>query len=332
MKTANKVYVLKGGPGTGKSSFLKRVAKSISEEGIETHYIHCSSDPHSLDGVYFPKLKCAFVDGTSPHVIDLVYPAAVDSIIYFGEFWDEEKISANKKEIIILNDEVKNHFSKAYKYLSSAKHLLNDTYATAYNYLNLDKLSKYAHNFVNKYLKPLNKKSIITKRFLQGITPEGIISFDSDLSNKSSKTFVIKDLYHLTPILLTEIRDIAASRGLDIDVYYHPMAPETDIDALYFPEYNISVITSVGYYPYDNEYYRCIHMKRFVNTDELKRQKIRLRFNMKAYESLIEEAVKSLKEAKNLHDKLETYYTPYMDFKSIEKLSDIYIEKLKQIK
>ena len=36
-------YVIKGGPGTGKSSFLRRVAKSAESCGRSVKYYYCSS-------------------------------------------------------------------------------------------------------------------------------------------------------------------------------------------------------------------------------------------------------------------------------------------------
>lgn len=64
---ARAVYILKGGPGCGKSSLMRRVAARAEEAGCEVEYIHCSGDPDSLDAVVFPALRTAIVDGTAPH-------------------------------------------------------------------------------------------------------------------------------------------------------------------------------------------------------------------------------------------------------------------------
>lgn len=61
------VYVIKAGPGTGKSTFMKRIAAALTGKDLTIHYITCSSDPASLDGIYVPELGMAVVDGTSPH-------------------------------------------------------------------------------------------------------------------------------------------------------------------------------------------------------------------------------------------------------------------------
>ena len=46
-------YIIKGGPGTGKSSLMKLSASSLKELDKPELYF-CSSDPGSLDAVIFP--------------------------------------------------------------------------------------------------------------------------------------------------------------------------------------------------------------------------------------------------------------------------------------
>lgn len=64
---AAKIYCIKGGPGTGKSSLMKSIAAAAQQKGLDIDRIHCSSDPDSLDGLVIPARRLAFVDGTSPH-------------------------------------------------------------------------------------------------------------------------------------------------------------------------------------------------------------------------------------------------------------------------
>ena len=64
------LIILKGTPGCGKSTFMRRAAAALEERGLESVYIHCSGDPDSLDGVIFPAIGTAIVDGTAPHGMD----------------------------------------------------------------------------------------------------------------------------------------------------------------------------------------------------------------------------------------------------------------------
>ena len=79
-------YFLKGRPGTGKSTFLKRIAAAAQENGFDVEFYRCSLDPNSCDMVLVRELGFCVFDSTAPHeyfperegdqVID-IYDAAV---------------------------------------------------------------------------------------------------------------------------------------------------------------------------------------------------------------------------------------------------------------
>lgn len=57
--------ILKGGPGTGKSGLMRKIAEEFQkQEDIDVYY--CASDPDSLDAVVLHQSKFIIVDGTSP--------------------------------------------------------------------------------------------------------------------------------------------------------------------------------------------------------------------------------------------------------------------------
>lgn len=62
-----KRYFIKGRPGTGKSTMLKKIAKKAEEKGYDVEIYHCGFDPNSLDMVIVRELNFAIFDSTSPH-------------------------------------------------------------------------------------------------------------------------------------------------------------------------------------------------------------------------------------------------------------------------
>ena len=75
-------YIIKGGPGVGKSTFMRTIAETMVDMGYDAELHHCSSDNASLtSGFARPGVA---VDGTAPHVID-PFPAQ-RKIINLGEF------------------------------------------------------------------------------------------------------------------------------------------------------------------------------------------------------------------------------------------------------
>ncbi|WP_232696433.1 hypothetical protein [Brevibacillus daliensis] len=74
-----KRYYIKGRPGSGKSTMLKKIAQSAQQNGYDTEIYHCALDPNSLDMVLVRETGVAFFDSTAPHEYDPVRPS--DEII-----------------------------------------------------------------------------------------------------------------------------------------------------------------------------------------------------------------------------------------------------------
>ena len=58
---------IKGRPGTGKSTFLKKLSKSLIDNGFDVEEYYCSFDKESLEMVISRELSFAVFDSTSPH-------------------------------------------------------------------------------------------------------------------------------------------------------------------------------------------------------------------------------------------------------------------------
>ena len=116
------LYLLKGGPGTGKSSMMKEIADKLTDYGAECDRIYCSSDPHSLDGIIAQHNghSVAMIDATAPHQRDTEIPGAIDEIINLGEGWDKRWLKAQKEKIIALDKEKKAAYRRAYLHLGIA--------------------------------------------------------------------------------------------------------------------------------------------------------------------------------------------------------------------
>ena len=75
------LVLLKSGPGCGKSTLMKRLARAAQEKGEPIQRIHCASDPDSLDGVVFLRQKRAIIDATAPHVVEPEAPGADERVL-----------------------------------------------------------------------------------------------------------------------------------------------------------------------------------------------------------------------------------------------------------
>ncbi|MGL5973443.1 MAG: ATPase [Oscillospiraceae bacterium] len=61
-------YIIKAGPGCGKSTMMKKIGQKLLDKGFKVYHFPCTADPNSLDCVFCPELKFVIADGTAPHI------------------------------------------------------------------------------------------------------------------------------------------------------------------------------------------------------------------------------------------------------------------------
>ena len=112
------LWVIKGGPGCGKSSFMKTIGRAAENAGLDVEYVLCSGDPDSVDGVYLPALHTGYADGTAPHVLEAVTPGAAGLYLDLGQFYDRIALQKERRAIELLQTRYRALYREAYARLA----------------------------------------------------------------------------------------------------------------------------------------------------------------------------------------------------------------------
>ena len=115
------LHIVKGGPGTGKSGFMRRIGAAAEERGLDVHYVLCSGDPASLDGVYVPALRLAWMDGTAPHTAEPVLFGVDSDYVNLGVFCHTPFNTEDGEKLRELQNNYKLLYAKAYRFLSQVQ-------------------------------------------------------------------------------------------------------------------------------------------------------------------------------------------------------------------
>jgi hypothetical protein len=137
-ESGNFLYVIKGGPGCGKSSFMKTIGQAAEDAGLDVEYVICSGDPDSLDGVLIPAWHVGYADGTSPHILDVALPAASGAYLDLGQFYDVAALRPKREVLADLTAKYRAQYAIAYKALAEAKRLHDDLEAIYNPHVNFD--------------------------------------------------------------------------------------------------------------------------------------------------------------------------------------------------
>ncbi len=327
---ANRIFCIKGGPGTGKSYLMKKVATFFLDNGYTVEYNHCSSDEKSLDGIVIPELKIAMLDGTAPHMVDPIYPGAIDEIINMGIALDNEALSFNKKELIDLYKEISNNFQRAYKFLSAAKPIHDDWSRLNSEALGYSKVITIADSLKEEVFNK-QKSGFGDERhiFATAFTPNGIITFTEELVAIFKHKFILKGGpgFSKTKILI-ELGKLAQKKGYFVEYLHDPFNPER-IEHILIPEISVSIVT-------ENEISKCsfngktYNIEDFCNYSILKKNEEEIECDKYIFNELTDKALKLISNAHTIHDELEAYYIKALNFDVLNGIYNDTINKLKK--
>lgn len=314
-------HILKGGPGTGKSTLMKNVAEKASKKKIKHEIIRCSSDPESLDAVILTDLNKCIVDGTAPHVIDPTYPGISDEIINLGEFWDSKALRENIRKISAASEKNTAFHKTAAAFLRAAGQISEGSFALALSAADTAKIKVAAEKLAKRYIPRLG---CVTggeqRRFLQGITPIGIVSYTDTVKSFFRERIIISDPYGCVgDIFMRIIRRYALEAGYNIITIKNAFLPELITDHILIPELSLAFVTENRYFDIGGDERR-IHARRFTEPVQLRNIKQKLIIRRKLARELLKSACEALALAKNTHDELEKYYIEAMDFRSMTPL------------
>ena len=328
-------YIIKGGPGTGKSTLMKKIVEVSQKNKIKTELIYCSSDPNSLDAVIFPEIKKCIVDGTAPHTLDPVYPGISDKIINLGDFWNEKKLKKQKHKLLNLfadNKKFHNNSRALLKFIGKIQNIKN---SIVKNYIRSNVIEEYSEKFFKQFYDEFKSPNANCAfghfeklRFLDAFTPDGHKFFSETINALCAKgVYIIEDKYDLAANeFLQKIKLKMIANNFDIISCPHPIAPKDRLRAVLIPSIEVAFIainplTEKSLFKIKKTYKK-INAERFFDLTALKEHKNSVKFYEKIILELEKDVEINLKKALKNHDEIEKIYSSSMNYSQVDKVSN----------
>ena len=323
-----RAYIIKGGPGTGKSTLMKNIARAAENNNYKVERIYCSSDPESLDAIIIHELKISVADGTSPHTIEPKYPGVCETIINFGDCWDKIKLDNNHNEIIKITKLNSSYHKQCVRFLKAAAIIEKEIISVISPIFNKEKADRFIERLKNEIVIKTDNNGITKNRFLSALTPSGITVNYNSIISLCNKTISLKDDYTVaSDYIINNICDILALNNINTIRCLNPLNPER-AEHIILPDSGICIFTSDSYHPSLENNNRNINCSRFYSKDKFNEIKNRVVFLKKAKQEFINEAISCLANAKKSHDLLESYYIAAMDFSKTSEIKNKIINEI----
>lgn len=315
-----RLYIIKGGPGTGKSRFMNEIAAEAEKRGYTTEKYLCSSDPTSLDGIVIPESSLGVIDGTAPHTYEPLLAGAKDNIIDLGRFWSSEQLREHLREIEEISRRKARLYCEIYTYLKAV-----DGYDRIIKgYVNDAIIQKKLEMVAKKLARSLGSGELAEKKvkIRTAISDSGVITLNTFAKNAENR-FSLIDSCGIGGEFLAALLKETDKNGLSRTVSFSPFSTLLP-DAIYYPDSGTSF-----YIGAENDFDESnINTRRFINDTALRPYKPKIRAVSKLKKAALSEMFISFSSVKRLHSELEKIYGNAMDFEAKENFSREFISSV----
>lgn len=316
------VHIIKGGPGTGKSGYMRAIAEAARSRGLDAELILCSGDPASLDGLYLPALRQAWVDGTAPHVREPLAFGVDCDYVNLGIFCRLPLSRPDRERTLELNARYKALYRQAYAFLAAARQLRAARPVAALNVEEAERIRRRARAILLK-AGVGSGGGRERRRFVSAYSCAGMLRLNGSFNALCKLIYIVGDSMGEAPQVLELVRDEALTLGAELISCPDPLEPEK-LQALLLPESGLG-FAAAGFSP--------AHQRRFGPASGFSKAEAAELRRLRAPAQSLERrtmalALEKLGAAKALHDELELLYRPYMDFPALDAFTEASLSRI----
>jgi hypothetical protein len=318
----DRLHIIKGGPGTGKSHFMKETARRARSLGYTVTEYFCSSDPLSLDGLLLERAGAptvGFLDGTAPHAREPVLPGAREELINLGAFWDPAKLMGQKDVIRDLGAAKSAAYSRAYRALAAAGEMDALAELLLEDCVDTEGLSRLAARILKDQPKGGGFSREIALRC--AVSMSGRHTLHSYEAAAEGYALILPDnRYGLGYRFMDALLACSREKGLRVCVSPHPVYPRKT-DGILYPDTGLCVLVGDALPP-EGIPTRHLSLRRYTDKEAMRRLRGELRQAEKLKETLTQSALRHLKTASDAHFRLERIYADAMNFSAKEAFTE----------
>ncbi len=304
------LLILKGGPGCGKSTLMRKIGEYARSLSHNVEYVPCASDPESLDAIVDKTASFAMLDGTAPHTEEPLCPGVRHHTLQLGELWNRDILKSKAKEIDFHANATGELHKSAAAYIKAAGALLRENNRCGAAGV-LPGVEDAALEIMKEF--PDGKAFSAEKKLLSAVTFPKICCFSETPGHYADSVYVLEDEWGSAgDVFFDAVIRLAKIKKLKTVICPCSVLPDKT-DHIIFPEIGLAFLKENRFLPFEGG--------RKIGAELLYSKDFDASFSEKRLhdvKKLLDCASLSIKNAKKAHDRLEKYYISAMDFSKTE--------------
>lgn len=311
-----RVYILKGAPGTGKSTFIRFIGGSMAERGYEVEYWVSALDAFNPEGVHIPQLDTAVVNGSGTACLEPRYPNVTEYLVNLGEYLDKDAVQEQALKIIgHIQGQEKGH-KEAIAYLQKAGEAYRQIKKGHVSHLNMGRLYELAGEIYGAATIPLDKEK---HYFASAMTAGGYVNYVGEISKGCRERFILTGPAGSgKSTILAEIARLGTEKGHNVEYFHSGLDPESLL-MIILPAFRTAVIDAGELRPDPRIGDKVINTEALLCDFDPEKARTVYSAVKRNYEALLGRAQEELEKAREELKALKGLYAGTMDFTSLDE-------------
>ena len=311
-----RIILLQGVPGSGRSSFIKSIGLNLAERGYQVQFWISPLDASYLDGVYIEQVRTAIMIEEVLGSLEISEKPGIEvHRIDLGRYCDHGELKASQAEIEALTRQME---ARLREVVDDIKVLRESRLQLAQNYsalLNDEKLMDLSELLIDEILTQGNRESHYLSR---AITSNGVVDFFEEITGGCARRYILQGPPGSGKSwLLRRVGEEALARGHKVAFYHSGLDPEV---------LEMVVLESLGIALADEDIVRIANRPGDCHIDlmdcredyERARQQPGVRDGERQFSCRMYQAIEGLTRARQVEQRLSRLFTKAMKFDQVD--------------
>lgn len=310
-------YILKGRSNEVKSNLFDKLIEYLKSQKTQFSVARCYDG--RITAVKCEEKNFIICDGTTPFDERAVTYGGIDGIISLEAFQNNEILRNNQAEIVSSIQFLSELERKCTRFLSAAAGVDRDRKRLEKENTDSRKISRYSAKLWSGYGCPPSGRVGVEKKVLLTVpTANGVKGADCDMYEYCDTAIVISgSAGYLSDMIVDRIRRYALSSGVDIISCQSFLDFDGTPDHVIIPALRFGVFKDNKEASVNPPHIKKVRATRFLLNDTAENTRVRLRFNQRAYDSLIKEVGEVIRKIDKCNRELDEIYLNATDEKAL---------------